>query len=140
MRYRHAGVGGSGDGGRDAGDDFEGDAGGCEGERFFAAAAEDEGVAALEPDDALARRGLCRRGTSLISSCVSALRSGDLPAKMRSAPASDVVEDGGADEPVVDNDVGCGETVAPGQGQQTGVAGTGADQRDEAASHMIVLR
>ena len=58
---RHAGVGGRGDGGSDAGDDLEGDAGGCERERFLAAAAEDEGVAALEAHDAHARRGPSRR-------------------------------------------------------------------------------
>ncbi len=46
-------VGGGSDAGGDAGDDFDGDA--CLGEvlEFFAAASEDEGVAAFESDDVL---------------------------------------------------------------------------------------
>lgn len=46
-------VGGGGDAGGDAGDDLDGDA--CLGEvlEFFAAASEDEGVAAFEADDVL---------------------------------------------------------------------------------------
>ena len=53
-----AGVRRGGDGGGDAGDDLEGDAGGRQVLAFLAAAAEDEGVAALEADDALALAGL----------------------------------------------------------------------------------
>ncbi len=52
-----AGVGGAGEDGTDAGDDLEGEF--LAGERlgFLAAAAEDEGIAALETDDALAGAG-----------------------------------------------------------------------------------
>src|SRR5579871_2310212 len=40
-----------GEGGGDAGDDFEGDVGGAEGVEFFGGAAEERGVAAFEADD-----------------------------------------------------------------------------------------
>ena len=52
---RDAGVGRGGDPGGDAGDDLERDAGGGQRLGLLAAAAEDERVAALEPDDAAPR-------------------------------------------------------------------------------------
>ncbi len=56
-----AGVGGSGEGGGDAGDDFKRYPAGAEVAGLFAAAAEDEGVAALEAADRVTRRRLIRR-------------------------------------------------------------------------------
>src|ERR1700693_3427736 len=50
---RDAGVSWCGDGRTDAGDDFIGDTGRTQRFRLFAASAEDEGIAAFEPNDAL---------------------------------------------------------------------------------------
>ncbi len=64
---RDAGVGGGGDAGGDAGDDLELDPGDAQRLALLAAAAEDEGVAALEPDDALAgSRRLDQPGADLL--------------------------------------------------------------------------
>ena len=57
MGDRDPGVGGGGDPGGDPGDDLELDPGLAQGLALLAAAAEDEGVAALEPDDALPLAG-----------------------------------------------------------------------------------
>src|SRR5438874_1204439 len=51
VRQRDAGVGRRPERRRDAGDDLEGDAGPAQGLRLLAAAAEDERIAPLEPDD-----------------------------------------------------------------------------------------
>ena len=73
-----AGVGGHGDGGGDAGHDLEGDAGVAQRLRLLAAAAEDERVAALQPDDALALAGLLdEQGVDRVL-VVAAGRAGDL--------------------------------------------------------------
>src|SRR5271157_5461446 len=69
MGERHAGVGGDAERGGDAGDDFERDAGG--GQRFglFAAASEDERVAAFESDyGEAASRALDQHGADLFLS------------------------------------------------------------------------
>ena len=62
MGQRNARVGRRGDGGGDAGDDDEGDAGVDERLGLFAAAAEDERIAALEAHDDLPARARARRG------------------------------------------------------------------------------
>jgi hypothetical protein len=74
IRRRDAGIGEAADPRGDAGDDAEGNAGGGERQRLLAAAAEDEGIAALEaqhpfalsrqPNEPLGDVGLLLRGFS----------------------------------------------------------------------------
>ena len=73
------GVGGCGDPGGDAGDDLELDPRRPQGLGFLAAAAEDEGVAALEADDAAAAPAPPRPSARSISSCSTAALPGRLP-------------------------------------------------------------
>ena len=57
MGQGNAGVGQDARGRGDAGDDFKGDAGLAQVQGLFAAAAEDEGIAAFEADDDMALAG-----------------------------------------------------------------------------------
>ena len=57
MGDRNAGEGGRGDRRRHAGHDLEGDAGAHEGQRFLAAASENEGIAGIEANHSLAATG-----------------------------------------------------------------------------------
>ena len=84
MGDRDAGVGGGGDAGGDPGHDLELDPGLAQRLALLAAAAEDERVAALEPDDALARAGAPRSAARSISSCGTDGAAG-LPCRRRRA-------------------------------------------------------
>src|SRR5690606_27357594 len=53
MRQRNTGIARTAGGGRDAGHDLKGNAGGCEFFDFFAATPEDEGITTLEAQDTL---------------------------------------------------------------------------------------
>jgi hypothetical protein len=107
----NAGVGGNGDGGGDARHDAEGDARRDQGLRFFAAAAEDEGVAALEPDDAfaLACFGDEQVVYLLLLTAVAAggLSDGDAFGVRRRE-----IEEARVGQPVVDDDVSVREALA----------------------------
>ena len=112
------------------GHDLERHAGGLERERFFAAAAEHERIAALEAHDApAAPRGADQRADDRV-----------LPHRLGAASTAD--EDplralgqrdcGGRHQRVVEHEIGFGEPARRPARQQLGIAGTGADQRDEA--------
>ena len=73
---------------------------------LLAAAAEDEGVAALEPHDGRGRRARARPARRSISSCVIACRPGALPASTSRQPGGASVEQRVAGQPVVHHDVG----------------------------------
>ena len=131
VRERDAGVGGGGEGRRDAGNDFEGDAGGHEGLGFFAAAAEDERIAAFEPNDVFALPGKADEGGLDIG-----LRAAKAAAFFtdedffRIGPGEG--EDGGGDEVIVDDGVGFADEAVSLEREQLGVAGAGADEGDAA--------
>ena len=116
---------------RDSRNDFAGDAGGGERERFFSAAAEDERIAALQPHDPVAAarlanhqpidRVLANRRTA------GALADEEPPRPRRKAQRL------GLDERVVEHEVGLREARDRLQRQQLGIAGAGADERNAAA-------
>ena len=85
VRDRNARRRRRGDRARDARHDVVGDAGVLQRQRFFAAAAEDERVAALQPHDAPAARGRRESSASRIAACVMAWRPARLPTKKRCA-------------------------------------------------------
>lgn len=133
VRHRDAGERGGGDRRADAGDDLERDPGLGERERLLAAPAEDERVATLEADDVLAAlRGADHEGVdALLRDRVAAGALADEEA----AGARREREQIGGDERVVEHEVGAAEPVERAAGEQIGIAGTGADERDETLAH-----
>ena len=129
MRQRDAGVGGEAEGRGDAGDDFEGNAG--LGQRFglLTAAAEQEWVAALEPDHGEpAARALDEHGGDFI-----------LGKSVRRFLLTDVeafgggwreIKQRGGRQVIEEHGVGLGEEAAAFDGDQLGIAGAGADEID----------
>jgi hypothetical protein len=121
------------EGGADAGHDLERDARSGQGERFFAASSEDEGVASLEPHDALAATGganhhgvdggLIDRGGSRALSDVDPTRSGG------------EIDDGLGDEGVVEDEIRFSQAEEGPYGEELGVARTRADEGDESPTH-----
>ncbi len=130
---RDAGVGGSGDPGGDPGDDLEGDAGVAQRLRLLAAATEDERVAALQPDDraALARDPhQLRLGIGLLHR--------DPPGGLADVDQLGVLacagERAGGNQAVVEDRVGGGDQGEGPSRHQPGVAGSGADEVDDAGA------
>ncbi len=131
MGDRDAGIGEPADARRDAGHDAERHAGLDQRQGLLAAAPEDEGIAALEPQHppAVARQldqaardvGLLRRG--LAAALAGELELGAGPRKGQHALAH---------QGVVDHHVGLAQRVVGGQGQQARIAGPGADEPDPA--------
>ena len=111
MRDGDPGQRGRGHGRADAGHDLEGDAGLGEGERFFAAAAEDEGIAALEAHHALAALGGADQDAVdlLLGDVVAARALADVEA-LRLARE---LEHGRVHQRVVEDEVGLGQPPAP---------------------------
>jgi len=129
MGQRNAGVGGASGRCGDARANLERNA--VLGELFdlFAAATEDERVAALEPHHALA---LARQPHQQVADLL-------LRQRVVGAPLADIdalglapreVDDAGVDQPVVEHDVGLLHQPERAEGQQVGVARSGADEID----------
>ncbi len=141
VRQRDAGVGGRGDGGGDAGHDDEGHARVDQRLGLFAAAAEDERIAALEAHDDLAPPGsldeervdlllLQRRFLVALGAC--GLTGGPRPAHRardqlggRRRVARD---DLGGNQAIGDDHVGSSERFDGAHGDEPGIAGAGADE------------
>ncbi len=127
---RDPGVGGGGDAGGHAGHDLELDPGLAQRLALLAAAAEDEGVAALEPDDALARAG---GGDQPLADLL--LRHRRHPGRLADVDELGVlagaVERPRRDQPVVEDRVGAGDQLQRARRHQPRVAGPRADQVDD---------
>ncbi|CAD5989107.1 protein of unknown function [Streptomyces sp. KY70] len=126
---RDTGCPGDGDGAGDPGDDRAGDALGGQRLRLLHAPAEDERVAALEPDHGLARLGvLDQRLVDRLLGHEPAVRD------LRRVDHLDVrrqfVEQVAGAEAVGDDHVGLGEEAAAAHRDQVRVAGAAADQGD----------
>ena len=116
--------GGHGGEGRDARDDLERHAGLGERERLLAAAAEDERVAALQPDD------LEPAPPELDEQPVDRLLAQPVPRRSASASAGASSTSSARDERVVDEHVARAHELEPAHGDQPRVAGAGADEVD----------
>src|ERR1051326_6611401 len=130
-----AGVRGAGDGRGDARHDLEGDAGGGELLRLFAAAAEDERIAALEADDALPilRLGHEQRVDLVLRQRVRAGALADVDDLRRLREAR---HDLARHERVGGDEVGAGDQLRGAHGEKAGIAGTGADEKDFPFAHL----
>ena len=124
-----AGVGGDAERGGDSGDDLESDAGIGEGLGLFAAAAEDEGVAALEADDGQSTAGALDQHAAdfILGEFVGGLLFADIDAF---GARRGEFEESGRGEVVVEDGVGESENATAFDGDQLGVAGACADQID----------
>ena len=129
MGERHAGVGGNAEGSGHAGHDFKGYAGIGQGLGFFAAAAEEEGVAALEAHHGqAAARALDEQAADfLLRECVRRFLFADVEAF---GVGWGEREEGGVGQMVVENGVGLLEDAASLDGDEIGVAGSRADKVD----------
>ena len=124
---RDAGVGPGGDGGGDAGDDFEGDARLGESGGFFAPAAEDQRVAPLEADDGLSGAG----GGDDVVDDLALLEGAGGPAftpEGANRLGAGVLQHPRAHQAVVEHEVGPLEALEPAEGEQPGVSRTGSHQ------------
>ena len=128
MRHRNAGRRRRGDRARDAGHDVVRDAGVLQRQRFFAAAAEHERVAALQPHDApaAARGANHQRVNRRLRHRVAAGALADEEALRPPRVAQDAV----VDQRVVQHEVGGAQPRDRRARQQPGIARTGADERD----------
>ena len=129
MGERDTGAGGTGQGGGDAGDDFAGNAGGGECFHLFAAAAEDEGIAAFQANDTPALASQANEeGVDV------ALRHGVVALGLANIDAGGVapgeVQDFGGAETVVHDDIRFAEEAQAAQADEIGGPGTGADEMD----------
>ena len=114
-----------------AGHDVVGHAGLLQRQRFLAAAAEDERIAALQPHDAAAApRGADHQ--RLNRRLRHRMTAGALADEEPLRPAR-VAENAVVDERVVEHEVGGAQPRDRRPRQQAGIAGTGADQRDMSA-------
>lgn len=130
MGQWNAGVSGAAAGGGDAGDDLEGDALLHQCFDLLAAAAEDEGIAPLEPHHALAFAGQPdQQPVDLV------LRQRVLAARLAGVDARGIdarqAHDIGRYEAVVDDDIGFLERSQSLEGKQIRIAGAGPDQGNE---------
>ncbi len=124
---RDAGIAEAADAGGDARHQTEGDARIDQRQRLFAAAAEDEGVAALQAQHALAgprQFDEARRDVALLRARLAAALAGIL--KLRPRPCE--LQNGFVDQRVVDHDVGLLQRVERVERQQARIARPGADQ------------
>src|SRR5699024_2779339 len=129
--------GGNGVRARDSGHDLHLDSGFPAGDDLLSPTPEDEGVPALEADDAAAAAGLFDqdlvdprlrdRVVSRVLADVDDLRI------QRPAPLGfELFDDRPRAETVGDDDIGRFQSAQTGHGQQTEVAGSGADEQDAA--------
>ena len=128
---RNAGVGGDAGRRRDAGHDLEIDAVVVQGFDLFTAAAEDVGIAALEPHHALAGPGQAHQQIVdffLRQRMVAALLAGVKQFRIGTRQR----QYGLGNQIVVDQDIGFADQACGLEGKQFGIAGAGADQVDPA--------
>jgi hypothetical protein len=129
MRDRNPGVCGSGQRGRNARHDLERDAGRGQLLRFFATASEDERIAAFEPDDRFPfLRFVDQELVDLllrqrVFRCT--LADVDNFRALRRA-----IRDGVGDESIDGDEIGACDEVRGADRQETGIAGTGTDEKD----------
>jgi hypothetical protein len=123
---------GGGRGGGDAGHNLKRNCGSGEGGDLFGGAAEVEWIAALEADDAAVRLGVFdHQLVDLVLGddfCATALAY-----VMNFGGGSGELKDGLGDKVIVQKDVGGLNQAQSFYGEQVGVAGAGADQRDGSA-------
>ncbi len=124
---RNAGIGGAGDGGGDAGNHLEADAVRAQEFQLFAAAAEHEWVAALQPYHAATGPGVFQhQAVNLFLPGAMALRRlADLD-EVRAVPSQ--AQDLRADQAVVQHHLGLTQCAQRMPGEQARIAGAGADQ------------
>ena len=109
--------------------DLDGDAGGQTRGDFFATAAVDERVAALEPHDALSRaRVRDQEGVDLVLG--NGMMIGRLPTSITSTSGSSSLRTSVGSEAIGDDDIGLGEEATPAKGHEVGRAGPAADEVD----------
>ena len=126
-----AGAGQSADPGGDAGDDADRDAVADQGLRLLAAAAEDEGVAPLQPQHPTARAGQVdqpQRDVALQGRGLAAALAGEDALGSRSGP----VQQRRVHQRVVDDDIGLPQRVQPVQRHQPRIARPRAAEPDPA--------
>ena len=131
VRQREAEARGGAERGGDAGHDVDRHAGFDEDVHFFAAAPEDEGIAALETHDGLAFQRLAHEQ---LADVVLRHRvvAGHLADEDALGGRRDQVEDAGADQIVIDDDFGRLQQTRAFQRDQFGIAWAGADESDVA--------
>jgi len=131
LGQRQSGGGGAAQRGGDAGDDADGDAERVEVVDLLPGPAEDHRVAALQPHHAAAHPRL--RGDQRVDLLLRPrVPAGALADAEALGGRVGEVEDAVADEVVVEDHVGRRQRLDRRDGQQVGVAGTGADQGDGA--------
>ena len=130
MGHRDTGERGRGDRRADARHDLERNPGGRERQPFFAAAAEDERVTALESHDFLAGTGGANHQP--VDGLLPDLRPAGPLADKDALRRRRERERRGIDERVVEHEVGVGQTSGRLAREQIGIAGPGADERHEA--------
>ena len=108
---------------RDARHDLRGDAGPTQRERLLAAAAEDERVASLQPDDA-------RAGRAVLDEQRIDPRLAQPVTRHEEGVGRSLGDELGGDEPVVDEHVAGADELQPPDGDQPGIAGARADEVD----------
>ncbi len=136
VRDRNARVGGGGNGGGDAGHDDVRHAGGPQGFAFLAAAAEDERIAALEPNDTPAGLGFFNE-QRLDLGLRHRVVLGPLARVDPPAVVAAVAEQHRIRQCVVDDRVARGEQFPAADGEETRVAGAGTDERHRARREQV---
>ena len=126
---RAGNCGGGGESSRDAGDNFEIDAGLAERRHLLRGAAEDERVAALQAHHAAACKGMLRhqRVDFFLGDGFGAATLADVDDL---GAATSEVKDRLRDKIVVEDDVGIPDETSGLYGEQVGITGTGANEID----------
>ncbi|MCY1239659.1 hypothetical protein D9M72_524690 [compost metagenome] len=129
MGQRDAGVGGAAGGGGDAGHHLAGNAVAQEGFQLFGAASEDERIASLEPHHAppAVRQAEQQQVDLFLRQAVEATALADV---VQFAPFRPHPDELVGHQAVMDDHVSLLQQTPGPQGEQAGIAGTGADQRD----------
>ena len=131
VRDRDAGGGRHRDRGRHTGHDLHRDAGGDARDASSPPRPSTYGSPPLSRTTRLPARARCDQ-ESLIWSCGKVMRGGDLPASMTSTSSSSSSNSAARTESVDDDDVRLGEQPTTADGDESGVTGAAADQRDPA--------
>ena len=133
MGQRNSRIGRDGHRRAHAGNDLERDAGAGQGFGLFAAATEDERIAALQPYDPAAAPRVHdqERVDPLLGQRVVA---GSLT-RVDTPRARGLVEESRVDQPVVHDDLSSPQELEPTHRHEPGIAGARADERDRADSH-----
>ena len=139
MGERDAGVGRGRDGRTDAGDDLERDPRLGQRLGLFAAATEDEGVAALEPHHAAATAGVVDQHRVDLR-LRQEMRAGLLAREDTERRRGRFVQKARVDETVVDDDVRPPQPREAADGEKARIARARADERDRARAHHPLAR